>query len=204
MEIVDRVFYARHDTRTPVLAAVLAVVINVVASLVLMRIDFRGLALANSIAALVEAGVLLRFVSRRMPGLTIGRLTTPALRILAASLVMGLPVAWLAAQLDPLLRPYGTPGEALLLVTCVSFGAVLYGVTSVAFRSEEISALRRLVRFSGGKWFPTNGTLAKSSGYRVRPSSGAAPAWLGAPKRTSARASGRFRSPLAPSWRAWD
>ncbi|HTD76886.1 MAG TPA: murein biosynthesis integral membrane protein MurJ [Chloroflexota bacterium] len=146
VEIVDRVFYARHDTRTPVLAAVLAVGINVVASLVLMRIDFRGLALANSIAALVEAGVLLRFVSRRMPGLTIGRLTTPALRILAASLVMGLPVAWLAAQLDPLLRPYGTPGEALLLVTCVSFGAVLYGLTSIAFRSEEISALRRLVR----------------------------------------------------------
>ena len=146
VEIVDRVFYARHDTRTPVLAAVLAVGINVVASLVLMRIDFRGLALANSIAALVEAGVLLRFVSRRMPGLTVGRLTTPALRILAASLVMGLPVAWLAAQLDPLLRPYGTPGEALLLVTCVSFGAVLYGVASVAFRSEEISALRRLVR----------------------------------------------------------
>jgi putative peptidoglycan lipid II flippase len=148
VEIVDRVFYARHDTRTPVLAAVLAVGVNVVASLLLMQtgLTFRGLALANSIAALVEASVLLRFVSHRMPGLTIGRLTTPALRILAASLVMGLPVAWLAGQLDPLLRPYGTPGEALLLVLCVSSGAVLYGLVSVAFRSEEVNALWRLVR----------------------------------------------------------
>jgi putative peptidoglycan lipid II flippase len=148
VEIVDRVFYARHDTRTPVLAAVLAVGVNVVASLVLMRtgLNFRGLALANSVAALVEAGVLLRFVSRRMPGLTIRRLTTPALRILAASLVMGLPVAWLAAQLDPLLRPYGTAGQALLLAVCVSAGAVLYGAVSIAFRSDEVSALWRLVR----------------------------------------------------------
>jgi putative peptidoglycan lipid II flippase len=142
------VFYARHDTRTPVLAAVLAVAVNVVASLLLMQtgLTFRGLALANSIAALVEAGVLLRFVSRRMPGLTVGRLTTPALRILAASLVMGLPVAWLAGQLDPLLRPYGTAGQALLLATCVSSGALLYGLVSIAFRSDEVSALWRLVR----------------------------------------------------------
>jgi len=148
IEIVDRVFYARHDTRTPVMAAVLSVGVNLVASLLLMRtaLGYRGLALATSIAALVEAAVLLRFISVRMPGVTISRLATPALRILAASLVMGVPVAWLASQLDPLLRPYATPGEALLLGICVGVGAILYGLVSLAFRSEEISTLWRLVR----------------------------------------------------------
>ena len=58
--------------------------------------SFRGLALANSVAALVEAGVLLRFIAIRMPGLTIGRLATPTLRILAA---------W------RLQRPLGRPAE---------------------------------------------------------------------------------------------
>jgi len=148
VEIVDRVFYARHDTRTPVMAAVLAVGVNLCASLVLMHtgLTFRGLALASSIAALVEAAVLLRFLTVRMPGLRIGMLATPSLRILAASLVMGLPVAWLAGQLDPLLRPYGTPGEALLLATCIGAGALLYALLSLAFRSDEIQTLRRLVR----------------------------------------------------------
>jgi putative peptidoglycan lipid II flippase len=156
VEIVDRVFYARHDTRTPVLAAVIAVAVNLTASLVLSGIvrlplvggalGFRGLALASSVAALVEAGVLLRFIDVRMPGMPIGRLATPALRILAASLVMGVPVAWVAAQLDPLLRPYGTPGEALLLLTCAGGGAALYGVVSVAFHSDEMTTLLRLVR----------------------------------------------------------
>ena len=73
-------------------------------------------------------------------------LATPALRILAASLVMGLPLAWLAGQLDPLLRPYGTPGQALLVGVCVSLGAVLYGLVSLAFRSDELHALRRLLQ----------------------------------------------------------
>ena len=148
VEIVDRVFYARHDTRTPVLAAVLAVGVNLSASLILMRTDltFRGLALASSLAALVEAGVLLRFVRVRMPGLTIGQLTTPALRILSASLVMGLPVAWLASALDPVLRAYGTPGEAVLLAVCITAGAALYAVVSLAFHSDEIHTLWRLTR----------------------------------------------------------
>ncbi|GAC1315404.1 MAG: murein biosynthesis integral membrane protein MurJ [Chloroflexota bacterium] len=150
VEIVDRVFYARNDTRTPVIAAVTAVCVNIVFSLILMRtgLSFRGLALANSIAALVEAGVLIRLVSTHLPGLSLGRLTTPALRILAASLVMGLPVAFLVAQLDPVLRPYGTAGQATLLAVCIAFGAILYGVVSFLFRSDELQALRRLVRRS--------------------------------------------------------
>jgi putative peptidoglycan lipid II flippase len=148
VEIVDRVFYARHDTRTPVMAAVLAVCVNLAASLLLMQtgLTFRGLALANSLAALVEASVLLRFVSVRMPSMNIGLLATPALRILAASLVMAVPVAWLAGQLDPLLTPYGTPGQALLLAVCVGAGTALYAVVSLAFRSDELHTLWRLVR----------------------------------------------------------
>jgi hypothetical protein len=127
---------------------VLAVAVNVVASLVLMRtgLTFRGLALANSIAALVEAAVLIRMLAIHLPGLSISHLATPALRILAASLVMGLPVAWLASELDPVLRPLGTPGQALLLAACISSGAVLYGLISLAFRSDELHTLRRLVR----------------------------------------------------------
>jgi putative peptidoglycan lipid II flippase len=154
VEIVDRVFYALDDTRSPVLIAISAIGLNVVLSLLFMQIwlrndpahAFGGLALANSIAALVEAVILLRVISVRLPTFDVRGLSTAALRILAASLVMGLPVAWLAGQLDPLLRPYGTPGLALLLAVGVSSGALLYGLVSLTFRSDELHALWRLVR----------------------------------------------------------
>jgi putative peptidoglycan lipid II flippase len=154
VEIVDRVFYALHDTRSPVLVAVGAIALNIVLSLVLMQVwlhydpehAYGGLALANSIAALAEATILIHLIYKRLPGMDVGSLTTSVIRMLAASLVMGLPVAWLAGQLDPLLGKYGAPGEALLLAVCVSSGALLYGVVSLAFRSDELHALWRLVR----------------------------------------------------------
>jgi putative peptidoglycan lipid II flippase len=148
VEIVDRVLYALHDTRLPVLVAVSAIVLNVVLSLILMQtpLNYGGLALANSIAALAEAGILIHLVYKRLPGMDVRDLSVSTVRILAASLVMGLPVAWLAAQLQPLLLPFGTGGEAVLLAVCVGSGAVLYALVSLAFRSDEIHALRRLVR----------------------------------------------------------
>jgi putative peptidoglycan lipid II flippase len=148
VEIVDRVFYALHDTRSPVLVAIGAIGLNVVLSLILMRtaLNFGGLALANSIAALVEAGVLIRLIHARLPGVDMRGLGTSLVRMLAASLVMGLPVAWLAERLEPMLSLYGTPGQAVLLAVCVSCGAALYAVASLAFRSHELTALWRLVR----------------------------------------------------------
>jgi len=148
VEIVDRVFYALHDTRSPVLVAVSAIALNVVLSLVLMQtpLNYGGLALAKSIAARVEAAILIRLVSLRLPEVHLEGLLMSMVRILAASLVMGLPVAWLASLLDPVLRPFGTPGQVVLLAICVPFGAGLYGFVSAVFRSDELYALWRLVR----------------------------------------------------------
>jgi putative peptidoglycan lipid II flippase len=150
VEIVDRVFYARHDTRTPVLVATSAVGLNVVASLLLMQtaLGFGGLALANSLAALTEASLLIWLISERMPAIRLDALGLSAVRVLAASLVMGLPVAWLAGLLDPLLRPQGLPGQSVLVVVCVAVGAALYGLASWLFRSDELVILRRLVKRS--------------------------------------------------------
>jgi putative peptidoglycan lipid II flippase len=147
VEIVDRVFYALHDTRTPVFVAVGAVVANVLLSLTLMQtpLSFGGLALANSLAALIEAALLVRLVTGRLTDLDMGRLGVSAVRILAASLVMGFPIAWLAHSIGPLLSPYGTAGQALLVGGCAVIGAALYGLISLLLQSEELAVLRRLV-----------------------------------------------------------
>ena len=70
VEIVDRVFYAVHDTWTPVKAASMSFRINLVLGLTLMwtPLNFGGLALANSLAALSEATLLMVMVRRRIPG----------------------------------------------------------------------------------------------------------------------------------------
>lgn len=148
VEIVDRVFYALHDTRTPVTAAVGAIVLNIALSLGLMQtsLGYGGLALANSLAALLEAVVLLFLIRHRLISFAVEPLFLSTLRILAASLAMGLPLAWMVRALGPTALAYGTAGSAALVTACGLVGAALYGLASLLFQSDELLALKRLVR----------------------------------------------------------
>ncbi|MBV9358055.1 MAG: murein biosynthesis integral membrane protein MurJ [Chloroflexi bacterium] len=148
VEILDRVFYALHDTRTPVMVAVSAIGLNVVCSLILMQtpLNYGGLALANSIAALAEGIILVRLLSWRVPTFEAREVGLSTLRIVAASVVMAVPVAWLARTFESSLDQFGTPGQALLVASCVLAGAAVYVLASYIFRSNELAALRRLIR----------------------------------------------------------
>ncbi|MDZ4766323.1 MAG: murein biosynthesis integral membrane protein MurJ [Chloroflexota bacterium] len=76
LEILARAFYALSDTRTPVAVGAAAMIANIVLSLILIRFigdpdsltrgTFAGLALANSLTTLVEAGVLWGLLWRRL------------------------------------------------------------------------------------------------------------------------------------------
>jgi putative peptidoglycan lipid II flippase len=152
VEIADRVFYALHDTATPVRVAVGTVALNILLSLALMQtpLSYGGLALANSVAALLEAGILAWLLSARLRGGEVergpGRLARSLAGFLAAGLPMGatsyLVLHVLAAALDT-----SRLGAQVLLVAAVgAVGAFVYLSLSAAFGSEELSTLLRLVR----------------------------------------------------------
>ncbi len=145
---MDRVFYASHDTRTPVAVAAGAFLLNLVLSLVLMQteLNYRGLALANALAALTEATVLLRLLSRRVGGLDLGALPGGVLRILAASLLMGALIGPLPKVLSNLLSLPPTEEQVLVIGGLTLGGAAAYFAISAALRSEDLGALLRLVR----------------------------------------------------------
>lgn len=102
-------FFARQDTRTPVRIALWAMGVNVVLNLALiLPLAHVGLALATSIAALVNAGLLLLSlhrigVWRPQPGWRgfLGRLAA-ATSVMIVLLLWGAPAAsvWLAADLS--------------------------------------------------------------------------------------------------------
>ena len=101
-------YYARGDTKTPLKFGVVSVVVNIVVSLATFRwLGHVGLALALSIAAIVNAGLLvggLVYTGHYRPGRLAARtLTTAALATAAmcAALWWAVPAApwWLAASL---------------------------------------------------------------------------------------------------------
>ncbi|MEZ4635835.1 MAG: murein biosynthesis integral membrane protein MurJ [Caldilineaceae bacterium] len=135
VEIVVRVFYALHDTFTPVVIGVGAMILNIVLSVLWIDVlGYGGLALANSVATGVEMAVLLWLLARRVDGFSLSALLGGSLRSAAASAVMGvavwgwllwlggqanwaawLPVGWVAALGGLLVAVVVYAGAALLL-----------------------------------------------------------------------------------------
>ncbi len=139
LEIVTRAFYSLHDTRTPVLIGAGAMILNIILSLLLIRpLLHGGLALANSVATIMETSVLLVILRRRLGGIDGQRLLRSAVKTSLAAVVMGLGVYWfdgLAQGSHILIRGAG----AIIL------GGTIYLAVSLLLRSEEVSALRRIL-----------------------------------------------------------
>ena len=84
-------FFASQDMKTPVLLGIISLVINAILNLLLMPfMKEAGLALATSIASIIEFGMLIYYYQKKVSGLPLREILLSYTRIMAASLAMGL------------------------------------------------------------------------------------------------------------------
>lgn len=151
VEILARAFYALHDTWTPVWVGGLAMGLNVALSLILPGVVDRtglpshgGLALANSIATLLETIGLTWLLRPRLGDPKAWRLQGTALRSGAAAAVMGVTL---------LLWQQITTGHSSLSVGGgVLLGAVAYLAAAALLKTEEPRTVVRLLLRLGGRF----------------------------------------------------
>jgi putative peptidoglycan lipid II flippase len=91
VRIASPAFYAFGESRTPVTISFVTVLVNAVLNFALVHaMGYRGLALGTSIAALLNAGLLLVMLQRRLDGIEGGAIGSALARIAAATALMGL------------------------------------------------------------------------------------------------------------------
>jgi putative peptidoglycan lipid II flippase len=136
-DTLTRVFYAYHDTRTPVKISVAAVGINIVCSYLLMHvIGVGGLAFGTTIALTVNFVVLIQLLRRKLGPMLFGSFFRSFARILAASAVMGVAVWGLDVALARYLEP-GTVSLGIRVVIGLGVGSVVYFAIAYAARFPE-------------------------------------------------------------------
>jgi putative peptidoglycan lipid II flippase len=122
-------FFARHDTKTPVKVACLTVVVNIIASRLLMvPLAHVGIALANSLSVSLNAALL--YWQMRRQGLPLGNpgLSGRVLRIVSSAILMATVTAswtyfmWNRLPLDNI------PEESALLIGLIALSAGSYAV----------------------------------------------------------------------------
>ena len=100
VRVVVQAFYALQDTRTPVRAAVAAMLINIALNLLLMGpLQHTGLALATSISSIINFTWLLYLLVRRQGGFDLGELRRSYAKVILASLavvLLGWPISAMA------------------------------------------------------------------------------------------------------------
>lgn len=148
VEVLTRGYYALLDTRTPLAIAAVAALANVALALILReRLSFHGLALAVSLAATLEAGLLILLWRRLFPGARalidlghLGRCVLAAAAFGGPLSAFDSPVRWSMAAAGDLERVARV--AALIVGAAVVYLAVghLLGV------KDGLSLLRRATR----------------------------------------------------------
>lgn len=165
IQVLARAFYAREDTRTPVAAATLTVIVNSSLAVVLGGpFGLAGIATSFSVANWIEVLVLLVVLRARLPALDVGALgrllaETAAVTV-AASLVAAVAIDSILGPDHPLTK---VSSLAAGMIGVAAFGLVFLGGVAV-LRVPELTDLTRILvgavrrgRSRGGPWrWPRN------------------------------------------------
>ncbi len=137
--VINRSYYALQDTKTPVKISIFVVVLNLIFSLILIRfLQHGGLALANSLAAIMNMILTYWFIRPRLPELPEKKLFINLGKILVASLFMGIGVYFLDGFLAARLDLAYIKMQIVHLGACIGFGLAIYLALVILLRVEEV------------------------------------------------------------------
>jgi putative peptidoglycan lipid II flippase len=146
VRIIVSAFYSLQDTRTPAISAAIAVAANLLFSLLLMSsLGAAGLALATALAAMVNGGILVAVLHRRLGGVEWGSVGRSLLRVLIASVPLVVVCAWVAAA-----QVWTHAGEgiekSMMLLMAIGLSVSGYLGVHALLRSEELDLVWGMVR----------------------------------------------------------
>jgi putative peptidoglycan lipid II flippase len=148
VRIVAQAFYALQDTKTPVKIAVLALCANILLSTVFILwtpLNHGGLALAASLASMLNISLLTVQLRKKIGRMDGGRILNSLLKIVPASVAMGVIGWWVSRQ--PIWELGGPAlSKALLLGGGMAVSVLFYLVAMWTMRSEELKFLWGMVK----------------------------------------------------------
>jgi putative peptidoglycan lipid II flippase len=146
IKVVAPAFYALGRTRVPLIASVSAVAANLVWNITTFRrFGHVGLAVGTSIAALVNAAILVFAFEKQIRGFVSRELVVPFAKILVAACVMAAAV-WATTSRLELLPGAGTVDAMIKVFVPIAVGVIVYFTIARALRLQEATTLLKRFR----------------------------------------------------------
>ena len=151
VRIIVAAFYSLQDTKTPAVSAAIAVAANILLSLLLMRpLGAAGLAFATALAAMVNGGILVAVLNRRLGGVEWGSVGQSSLRVAVACAPMAM-ACWWAASAPVWTHPDDWIAKSVMLFGAIGVSVGSYVGVHALLRSEELDVVWGMVRRKLGR-----------------------------------------------------
>jgi putative peptidoglycan lipid II flippase len=145
VRILIYTFYALKDTRTPVAAAVVAIVANIVLGVLLMGpMKHNGLALALSLASMLHVALLCLALRKKLGALGWRRIALST----ANSCLCTVAMSWCVWALSRRLIPTAGADRMTLafgVVVCIAAGVIVFIIAAMAVKAPELDAVKQLL-----------------------------------------------------------
>ncbi len=150
IQILNRSFYAMHDTKTPLKISFVSLVVNVASSFYFIKftnLEIIGLAISASLGNLTQCLGLFYYYYKRVDGHDWTAFFTKVAKITVASIVMS-SFAWLLIRLfdNTVFDTTRTLPLMILFASTSLFGLLVYLLVAKLLHVEELSDFARLLR----------------------------------------------------------
>jgi putative peptidoglycan lipid II flippase len=145
-------FYSLQDTVTPVKVAVVAMIANIVFSLLLMGpLKHGGLALALSLASTMQLLILILLLRRRIGGIEGKAVASSMAKSFLSSLIMAICIYWLAFKIFPPMFTGTVVSLAFGMFLVVGAGILIYLISARLLGSNELTSVMGVARRTRSK-----------------------------------------------------
>jgi len=146
VRIVVSTFYALQDTTTPVKVAAVAILSNIILGVLLMRrLDHGGLALAASLASILNLSLLLHALKRKLEFKGWRNIILPTCKTILCSAIMGI-IVWGISMLIIPSKKSSLSEELFGVGGCILTGIAAYLIISFLFRRNEVITVIDIIK----------------------------------------------------------
>jgi len=141
-------FYSLQDTKTPVKVAVIAMGLNLIFSLILMRtpLEHGGLALALSLASTMQMVILILLLRRRIGGIDGKAVLGSMTKSFLSSMIMAIGIYWLSFKFLAVTVTGTIASLAFGVLLVMGAGILIYLLSARLLGCTELTSVVNVVR----------------------------------------------------------
>ena len=144
-DLLGRIFYALQDTKIPMINGAIAMIINIVINLLLVKkFKHAGLAFATSLSAMICIFLFFKSLKKKIGYFGEDKIVRTTIKSVLSAIVMGI-ITHTSYVFFSRIVVLGFIGEVISLLLSILIGVIVYCVLIMIQNVEEISIIKNII-----------------------------------------------------------